>query len=559
MHWRGLIVLLSAMLVFSCARKGSPDGGPRDLDPPKYLNSNPDTMAIKVSTDLKEIRIQFNEYLILKDFHKNIVISPPFQRQPTFLPVGTAAKAVRIKLNEELQDSTTYNINFGNAIQDNNEGNVLPYFQFVFSTGDYIDSLEISGKITAPFLKEQPKKMIAGLFRVDSAYTDSLILRQKPLYIAKADTANHYKLNYLRKGRYRLAAFNDENENLMWDREEEFFGFATDLIDLEENTNVDLLLFKPRQSLRAEIPEQKGYGHFVFRFKGNPEAVNVQPLDFEFSTSETFFTPKSDSLDFWFDPSADTLAEASRRISFAVTADGVTDTLSAVYAKDREHQLRIDRKMKLEAAPGRPPVLTSNHPIKRVDTAFVSVLQDSISLPLKLIPTEGNPYGLIVDFPMEIQSEYEVQMLPGAIRDWFGETNDTLVYKYVTAPKAEYGNLKLKIENKPEKPFWIELLDENDKVLESEYSTQSEFNYNYLRPGRYYFRMLVDENENGFWDQGDIFEGLQPEPSYVFPATANVRALWDVEETWVIRSEEGILEEIKNLDKERETAEDTED
>lgn len=557
--FKHFIVLMSVMLVFSCARKGSPDGGPRDLDPPVYLSSAPDTMAIHVPTDLKEIKIQFNEYLILKDFHKNIIVSPPFQRQPTFLPVGSAAKAVRIRLNEELQDSTTYNINFGNAIQDNNEGNVLPYFQFVFSTGDYIDSLEITGSVHVPFLKEQPKNMIVGLFRVDSAYTDSVILREKPLYIAKADSAYRYKLNYLRKGRYRLAAFEDKSENLMWDREEELFGFETDFVDLEENREIDLLLFQPAQSRKAEAPEQKGYGHLLFRLKGNPEAVSIEPLDFEFTTSEIFFTPKSDSLDFWFDPSVDSIVSAPQRFNFAVTTDGITDTISAVYTKDRDYKLMLDRTMNLAPAPGRPPVLTSNYPIKSLDSTFVTVLSDSIALPFKLIAKEENPYAFTIDFRMDIQSEYEVRMLPGAVKDWFGKDNDTLVYKYETGPKADYGNLKLKLENKPETPFWIELIDENDRVLDSQYSQEAEFNYNYLRPGRYYFRMRVDENENGFWDKGDIFEGLQPETSYVFPATANVRALWDVEETWVIRSGEGLPEETKNGEEGRDTAEDTQD
>ena len=231
---RFLSILIGLLILTACARQGTPTGGPRDETPPRFLNATPDTLSTNVSTDLSEIRIDFDEYLVLKDYTQNIIVSPPLSSTTTFTPVGTPNKSIRIKLNEALAPNTTYNINFGNAIQDHNEGNVLPYFQYVFSTGEYIDSLELNGKVRVPFVREQPKNLMVGLYKIDSTYNDSIILQQKPLYIAKANEKGEFTLNYLKEGKYQLIAFDDEVNNMQYDFGKEKFGFIDEFIDLNE-------------------------------------------------------------------------------------------------------------------------------------------------------------------------------------------------------------------------------------------------------------------------------------------------------------------------------------
>ena len=144
-------LLFFAALLWSCARVGSPVGGDKDTVPPTFLGSNIDSPRTRVPLDIRELRLEFDEYITLKDFQKNFNVSPPITRIKKVLPSNLATKFVSIQWEDTLQANTTYNFNFGNAIQDNNEGNPLPYFNYAFSTGDKIDSLYISGDVNSAY------------------------------------------------------------------------------------------------------------------------------------------------------------------------------------------------------------------------------------------------------------------------------------------------------------------------------------------------------------------------------------------------------------------------
>lgn len=544
---RFLGILIGLIVMISCARQGAPSGGPKDVTPPKFLNSNPDTLSLNVPTNLEEIRINFDEYIVLKDHSQNIITSPPFGINPTYTPVGTPSKYIRIKLNEPLKENTTYNINFGNSIQDHNEGNKLPYFQMVFSTGESIDSLEIKGKVNVPFLRKQPKNLLVGLYRLDDDFNDSLISSQKPFYIAKADEGGNFKLNYLHEGKYQLIAFDDEVQNMQFDCGKEMFGFVDEPIELIENQSHDIQLFKQIDLYKAGKADQKGYGHLVFRFAGEAEEIKIQPLNHEFSTTKTSYKPKSDSLNFWFKPSIDSISDKSKRLTFLTTYKDQIDTISVLYNNNQKHILKLEKFGKLEDAPSRKIKFRLNSPITKLDSSLVEVWKDSIQIPHTLIQDFKSNNEFAVDFKVEQSSNYKITFLPKAILDFFDESNDSLEFVVKTKGRNDLGNLHLKLEGKPNHPFWIQLLNDKDEILEERYSTDSEFEFNFLLSGNYYFKILVDENENGHWDSGDYFTRTQAEKSYIYPTLINVRPLWDMNETWILTAplkDEIILEEI---------------
>lgn len=528
-------VFIIFFTLFSCARQGTPDGGPKDEIPPKFMGSSPDTLSLNVDPNIQEINIDFDEYVILKNHTQQIIVSPPLGSSATFMPVGTPRKSVKITLNEPLLENTTYNINFGNALQDNNEGNKLPNFQYVFSTGDYIDSLEIKGKANVLSLKERPENLIVALFKIDSAYTDSAIISKKPLYISRPDSAGIFRLNYLHSGKYQMVAFQDEVENMQFDFGKEKFGFIEQSVELNENQEINIQLFNQLPSYKADKADQKSYGHLVFRFSGQPEEVEVKPLDFEFSTSKISYIPRSDSLNFWFNPVTDTIEEKSKRINFLVKHLEQTDTISLVYSNSMRHLLTLSENSKGGFTPAKKLKITANYPLEKLDSGFISVKKDSLNLSFDIEKDPRNGNAFTLDFPIELNSNYKVELLPGAIMDFFGEMNDTVKIDFKTKTRNDYGNVKLTLEGKPEKPFWIQLLTDKDEVLDEKYSTESYFEYNYLTPGKYYFKILIDENENEFWDTGDFFTKKQPEPVLTYSGYVNVRALWDVEETWIIQ------------------------
>lgn len=527
------------LLLFSCARQGTPTGGPRDEEPPKFISANPDTLSLQVSTDLKEINLQFDEYLVLKDHTQNIIISPPLGSTATFTPVGSPSRNIRIKLNEALQANTTYNINFGQAIQDNNEGNKLPYFQYVFSTGDFIDSLEINGRVRVPFLRKQPEHLMVGLYKVDSAYSDSLLIKKKPFYVAKVNEKGAFKLNYLSAGKYQLMAFDDELQNMQYDFGKEKFGFYDEIIDLKENNAIDYAvnLFDQKKDYRAGKAEQKGYGHLLFRFEGEPEDISVEALDFEFTTAANDFQARQDSMNFWFDPSIDSIEERTRRIHFLVKHKTQVDSVSLVYSNATKHQLKLEKLSKLSEAPNRKVDFHSNYPIARLDSTQVKVWKDTLQLPVKITPHLTSKQAFSMEFPIELNAQYDIEFLPELVTDIFGKTNDSLTFSFKTKTKNELGNLGLNLVGKPAHPFWLQLLNEKDEVLVEEYTQAAEFNFPYLQPGNYYFKILVDENENGHWDTGDFFLRKQAEKAFIYPTLINVRPLWEMVETWQLSDE----------------------
>ena len=198
--------------VVRCAKKGMPEGGPIDEEPPRFIRANPENYT--TNFDAKEISILFNEFIKLENPQQQIIISPPMDPKPNILPLGQARKDVKIEITDTLRENTTYAINFGKSIVDNNEGNPYPYFKYVFSTGDYIDSLEVSGFIEDAYLKETPEFVSIFLYEMDSTYTDSVVYNEIPRYVAYTrDSSVNFDLENLKAGKYQMVAILDDNAN----------------------------------------------------------------------------------------------------------------------------------------------------------------------------------------------------------------------------------------------------------------------------------------------------------------------------------------------------------
>jgi hypothetical protein len=194
---KNLFLFLFSLMIISCARVGSPVGGAKDTIPPKVVDTNIDSSRVNVPRDIKELRIDFDEYITLKDINKQLIISPPLKKMTKVLPSGMANKYLLIKWEDTLQKNTTYNFNFGNAIVDNNESNALKYYNFAFSTGEKIDDLFISGELKSLISDKktttEESNLVVGLYQEK----DSMDYRQKPYYITKADPDGYFELNYL--------------------------------------------------------------------------------------------------------------------------------------------------------------------------------------------------------------------------------------------------------------------------------------------------------------------------------------------------------------------------
>ena len=174
-----IFIIIICFLLANCANRGTPGGGDKDITPPNITRSIPDNFSTNFTGN--EIKIYFDEYIKIKDLQKQLIISPPMDPAPEVTPLGSASKYITIKIYDTLATNTTYAFNFGNSIVDNNEENPFSYFRYVFSTGDYIDSLTVKGHVIDA-LKRNPDNFISvALYEVDSMFTDSIIYKENIL------------------------------------------------------------------------------------------------------------------------------------------------------------------------------------------------------------------------------------------------------------------------------------------------------------------------------------------------------------------------------------------
>ncbi len=223
-----IITALLLLVLTKCAKVSSPTGGPRDSIPPQLISSDPRNYSS--NTNEQNIEITFDEFIQLKDVNSTLIISPPLEEKPI---VKLKGKTVSIELKNELKDSTTYTLNFGNSIVDNNEGNPNENFEFVFSTGNYVDSFSVTGTLLNSFTLEPSENQVyISLYK---NLSDTAPLTQIPFYLGRTDEFGNYSINNISEGKYRLFAIEDANNNLYYDLPNEKIAFFDSVITINQS------------------------------------------------------------------------------------------------------------------------------------------------------------------------------------------------------------------------------------------------------------------------------------------------------------------------------------
>lgn len=228
--WFAIGTGILSLLFFGCAKVGAPTGGLQDTNPPVYIEAEPANGAVNFSGN--EIDITFDEYIQLKDQNKEVILSPPMKKKPV---LRVRDNSIRVVLSEELLLQTTYTLNFGNAIADNNEGNLLPDFEFVFSTGSMIDSLSVTGKALNAS-DRKPLKEGDVLVMLYTNLADSAPLLEIPRYIGRTSKSGLFSINNLPADTFRLLAVSDANNNLMYDPGSESIAFMDTFLIINAET-----------------------------------------------------------------------------------------------------------------------------------------------------------------------------------------------------------------------------------------------------------------------------------------------------------------------------------
>ena len=528
--------LISILIINGCAKRGSPTGGPKDSIPPILVNANPKLNSTNFNKE--EIRLTFDEWIKLDKVQDQLIISPPIDNSSYEIkPLTGVTKKVFIRFIDSLNSETTYTINFGNSIKDNNENNTLTFFNYTFSTGETLDSLYVKGLISDAFDREPNNYVSLQLYRIDSILEDSIVFKNKPTYISNTLDSVSYKFQNVKEGRYLIIALKDLNNNYLFDPFFEKIGFIDSLITLPKDSIIDFKLFKEETELTWDRPhfinsEKIGFGYYG-KLDIDKIELNSKIPD---SVSYTFLKEKdTDTLNFWlsrnsFDSLNFNLIEKDTIKLTTVKFDRKRDTLidSLRISTKTANILHLKESFKL----------SYNIPIYKIVDSLINIRNiDSLLIAFRTSINKDEE-ELDIIFEASPSDEYNINLYPNAIVDIRGNVNDTLNYKVITQTLEDYGNIYLDVVRNNDSKFILHLIDNNGDIVR-EYknvSQNSTYSFDLIRPGKYSFRLIEDLNENSRWDTGNYLKKIKPEPVYYYKDEIEVRANWDLNETFNLNS-----------------------
>ncbi len=539
-----LFTILSLAIISGCAKRGNPTGGPIDSLPPVLVNANP-----KLNTtnfDSEEIRLTFDEFVKLDKVQDQLIISPPLEKNAYEIkPLTGVTKKVFLKFIDSLDVNTTYTINFGNSIKDNNEGNPLTFFNYTFSTGETIDSLYVKGNISDAYNIETDEYVSIHLYRIDSTLNDSIIYIKQPTYVSNSLDSTSYIFQNLKEGKYHIIAMKDVDNNYFFDPFYDKIGFIDSLITLPKDSIIDFKLFKEETELIWDRPhfinsEKIGFGYYGKLDLKKIEINSVIPdsIDYTYTKEEM-----SDTIYLWlsnnsFDSLNFNLIEKDTTKLSTIKFDRKRDTLidSLNVSAKTVNVIHLKESFKL----------SSNIPIKKIEDSLISVRDiDSILVPF-VSSVNDNLNEIDIKFEVSPSDNYRILILPNAIKDIKGVTNDTLQFNLTSQSLEDYGNIYLDVIRNTQSKFILHLINQNGDIVR-EYDNVDQnitYNFEYIRPGEYSFRLIEDLNKNNIWDTGNYLQRVKPEPVYYFPSELEVRANWDLNETFDLNKTQSVNDSI---------------
>nr|WP_314865249.1 Ig-like domain-containing protein [uncultured Flavobacterium sp.] len=517
---------LLLLILASCAKRGNITGGAKDTIAPVLTASFPKNF----STEFKgnTVKLTFNEFIKLKDLKKQLIISPPMKNEPLILPV-TPSKIITIKINDTLQDDTTYSFNFGQSMADNNEGNPLNQFKYIFSTGKTIDSLAIGGRVKDAYFKDVESFVSVMLYDVNKNYNDSIVYKQMPRYVTNTlDSLKTFRLENLKTGKYLLVAMKDYNSNNKFEPKKDKIGFYKQFISVPNDTVYELELFKENLPFKAFKPSQASGNRLLLGYEGNLKLKENRPqivLKNKGQILPSIITelPKKDSLQVWYRPVK-------------------TDSLALELTQNKYHtnfifKVRDQKKDTLSIKAAQPGILNfreryalvSATPLTKIDKTKITLFNKA----KETIPftTEYDEFHqlLYLDFKKEEDENYKLSFSKGAVTDFYEKSNDSVSVKFSTRTFADYGNLVVNLQNVKRFPVIVELTNSKGDAVATAYTDKNtNLNFSLLDPAKYTLRAIYDNNKNTLYDPGNFLAKQYAEEVIYFSKEVDVRANWDV-------------------------------
>jgi len=525
----GTILLL---VLHACANPITPDGGPRDTQPPQ-VDTAVSTPNYQVNFEKQPIELTFDEWVTLTDVFNQVLISPPLEYDPD-ISLKKRTLTVTFDEREELRESATYSIQFGEAIKDLNEGNPAEDLRFVFSTGPVLDSLRVRGILTDALTGEPIED---ALFMLYENTADSVVRTERPFYFGKTSPEGRFLIKNVKEGLFKGFALVDQNLNYRYDQQGEIIGFPDSLLTVapgnEPDLNLRLFVEAPPITLDRTIHD--AFGLVRLGFNQPIYDVNSNRIDNEPDTLLPFL--EGDTMRLYYDQSSDADWEVllTQDTAFRDTVR-ITAIDRAGFTSNAPLQETTSREVRSQRIPSRGQIQWMfDRPLASLDTTRIEVENDSAEVVTRWEAEIDSldPRKVIMQANLAGGRNYTVTMLPGAVTDWYGRTTDTLSRSVSVGASEDFGNIILTVEALDSTQQYImELIQGERFILRELIRDQSVFSATYENqaPGNYTVRLIEDRNRNNRWDTGDYETRRQPEPIQS-RGLEQLRANWDLEAT----------------------------
>ena len=599
-----LWVVIATSLLYACANMASPNGGPYDELPPKFVSSTPAPGQLNYKG--KKIEILFDELIQVDKPTENVIITPPQAMQPVIRANG---RRIVVELEDTLREQTTYTIDFTNSIADNNEKNILENFSFAFSTGDQIDTLQISGVLLDAATLEPMPGITIGVHTdlADSAFTTTPFVRT-----SRTNDRGGFTIRNMAPGTYRIYALEDVMRTYKYSQPGQQIAFGDSLIvpTFELTTRQDttwkdsltidtiktvpythflpddiaLRLFKEKAERQYMLrPERNDEKILTLRFNASVDSLPaLTPVNFMPSEENWYYLQAEDerkTLKYWL---IDSLVWQQDTLSLSVDylkSDSLnqlqpqTDTVNFVM----RHRPKTEPKKKKKKDDEPEPIeflgmniapsgtmemtdtlsITFMEPVANLDSSLFRLerMVDSTwtAVDFRFFPDTTNSLRYFILRPWQYAEEYRMVVDSATVFSVYGKWNNTMNSAFKIKKEEDYGHLYINVIGVDTTAF-VELLNSSDVPVRKAKVKEGGALFMDLRPDKYYARLTVDLNGNNEWDTGNYAEKRQPELVIYCPKQFQIMQNWQVDETWDVTAvpmkQQKPLEITKNKPKE---------
>jgi protocatechuate 3,4-dioxygenase beta subunit len=527
-----------------------PTGGEMDTTPPKLIFTEPKNYSINFNEEGFELF--FDEFVEVKDANENVVISPPLAKNPTYTSKG---KSITVKFNSPLDSAATYVFNFNEAVVDFREGNPAKNLKYVFSTGNYLDSLTLQGTVIDAWTGKPFEKAIAMLY---PNTIDSAAIEYRPFYVAKTNANGEYKFSFLRPDNYQLAIIKDENNNFKYDVFEEKIAFLDTAIALMPGSDTlvqTIAAFREIDSLQR-VKDLKNKSRTNFELTLEKPAKNLKVFFVEPDTTQgltpldiEYLYPRRDSIFIWLPNFEEDLEDdfelilIDEDLAFADTLETFLPPQKKA-GKKKDENKRV-RALKVESTLANnfnytdTLILSFSEPLVYFDSSAFSLFKDTLPQSFRIEPTGMNNRSFYIFSDWEEDCRYTFKGPDSSAVSIYGSVADSISFGAKSQRYSHFGSLTLIVEIPEgliEGTPVLEIFDSKKKLFRRIVNPQlSPIEFSVINPDKFILKLIDDLNGNLKYDPGSYLKWVQPEKVYQYNQEIEVRSNWDLDVKWQLK------------------------